>query len=230
MQNSGIQGYSSEKQALEACARNNYEIDSIIFDLDGTLWDSTPVVADAWNRALNRYPEAAYTTTPDGLKQLFGRPMNVIADLMLPHLEPEKRYQIMDECCEEEEIALRHTPGVLYPKLEQTLEILSSRYPLFIVSNCQSGYIETFLESTGLGKYFKDFECPGNTGLVKGPNNKLVIERNHLIHPVYVGDTQGDKDSAVYAEIPFCYAAYGFGTVDSSDYRIETFSDLLTLL
>lgn len=209
--------------------KKNRQIDSIIFDLDGTLWDSTPVVVTAWNTIFSQHPEIAFKASPEKLKNLFGRTLPDIADLIMPELEPEKRYQIIDACCEEEHRALRRTPGTLYPELEQTLSVLSSRYPLFIVSNCEAGYIETFLEVTGLSKYFKDFECPGNSGLIKGPNNKLIMERNHLSSPVYVGDTQGDKDSAVFAGIPFCHAAYGFGTVDSCDYRIETFSDLLEL-
>lgn len=204
-------------------------IDSIIFDLDGTLWDSTPVVTGAWNFVLSRYPEVTFHATAEKLKKLFGRPLPEIADIIMPDLKPELRYEIIDACCEQEHMDLQKTPGTLYPCLEQTLAALSSRYPLFIVSNCEAGYIETFLEVTGLGPYFKDFECPGNSGLLKGPNNRLIMERNHLSSPVYVGDTQGDKDSAVYAGIPFCHASYGFGTVDSCDYSIETFSDLLKL-
>ena len=42
-----------------------------------------------------------------------------------------------------------------------------------------------------MAEYFEDFECAGNTGKPKGENNKLVIERNNLKSPVYVGDTQG---------------------------------------
>lgn len=206
-----------------------HPIDSIIFDLDGTMWDSTPVVAVAWNHVLEQHPEANYIATEEKLHKLFGRPIPEIARIMMPHLDEETRQNIIDACSEEEHRCLRQTPGTLYPELETTLAALSSRYPLFIVSNCEAGYIETFLEVTGLGKYFTDFECPGNTGLVKGPNNKLIIERNHLSSPIYVGDTQGDKDSAVYAGIPFCYASYGFGSVDTWDYKIETFSDLLKL-
>lgn len=204
-------------------------VDGIIFDLDGTLWDSTPVVSGAWQSVLGRHPEVSFKATPENLQSLFGRPLPEIADIIMPDLEPEKRYRIIDECCEQEHADLHRTPGTLYPELEQTLTALCSRYPLFIVSNCEAGYIETFLEVTGFGRYFKDFECPGNSGLLKGPNNKLIMKRNHLSSPVYVGDTQGDKDSAVYAGIPFCYAAYGFGSVDSCDYKIDTFSDLLKL-
>ena len=68
---------------------------------------------------------------------------------------------------------------------------------------------------------FEDFECAGNTGKPKGENNKLVIERNNLKSPVYVGDTQGDLQSAIDANIPFVFAEYGFGNVDRYDYKIE---------
>ena len=56
-------------------------------------------------------------------------------------------------------------------------------YKLFIVSNCQDGYIECFFKAHKLDKYFTDYECPGRTGLSKGENNKLIIERNNLKNP-----------------------------------------------
>ena len=78
-------------------------------------------------------------------------------------------------------------------------------------------------------KYFTDIECYGNTDLSKGENNKLVIERNNLKNAVYVGDTQGDADSAEFAGIPFVFASYGFGSVKKYDYIINKFSDILSL-
>lgn len=222
-----VPGHFIERSAGQT-ADKFMQIDGIIFDLDGTMWDSTPIVSKAWNRIFEQ-EQVSYRATPQKLKQLFGRPMQVIADRILPEVEETRRYQILDRCCEEEEEQLRRTPGILFPNLEETLGELRKRHPLFIVSNCQSGYIETFLEVTGLGSYFQDFECPGNTGLLKGPNNRLVMERNRLKTPVYVGDTQGDRDSAVYAGIPFCYAAYGFGTVDGFEYKVDHFAELAKL-
>jgi phosphoglycolate phosphatase len=97
---------------------------------------------------------------------------------------------------------------------------------LFIVSNCQCGYIETFLGYHKLGKYFKDYECAGNTGLSKGGNIKKIIERYDLKASVYVGDTQGDCDAAAAAEIPFIFAGYGFGKVSAYKYKLNKLSDI----
>lgn len=205
-------------------------IDSILFDLDGTLWDSTEIVARAWNEVLAKETSIDLQLTADDLKGLFGRPLPVIASILFEKLPEAEQLALMDRCCHQEHIALSKECGTLFPQLEETLKILSSKYKLFIVSNCEDGYIETFLKVSGLSSYFTDFECPGNSGLLKGDNNKLIIERNHLQHPIYLGDTQGDADAAAYAGIPFIFAKYGFGNVSKYDYSIEAFSQLPDLL
>ena len=204
--------------------------DSIILDIDGTLWNSTPVVAGAWNKVVRKHSADIPCFTPHQLTQLFGRPMYDIADIAFPHLSKEERYGVIDDCCiQEHEDLSASEQNLLYPGVFDTIHRLSSVYQLFIVSNCQSGYIELFLDKTGLGPCITDFECPGNTGLGKGPNIRLVMERNHLKHPVYVGDIEGDRSAAAEAGIPFCHASYGFGSVKNPDYVIRHFADLLTL-
>ena len=112
----------------------------------------------------------------------------------------------------------------------QVLKELAGRFPLYIVSNCQKGYIESFLDGNGTRHLFQDWECPGVTGLSKGENISLIIGRNGLRRPAYVGDTQGDADGARQAGIPFIYAAYGFGSVDGYDEKIDSIGDLITLI
>lgn len=46
-------------------------IDSIIFDVDGTLWDSTDVVADAWNQIMEKETDMTPNLTGAVLKGLF---------------------------------------------------------------------------------------------------------------------------------------------------------------
>lgn len=109
------------------------------------------------------------------------------------------------------------------------LESLSQKYKLFIVSNCQEGYIEAFYNYHQLETYFIDYENPGRTGLSKGENIKLIIERNQLKSPVYIGDTLGDQQAAKAAGIPFVYANYGFGEVEEYDYIIHSLRELQTI-
>ena len=116
--------------------------DSIILDIDGTLWNSTPIVAEAWNEIVASQKDVPVRFTAKRLTQLFGKTLDTIADLVFPFLEPEKRYALIRACCEREHEFLRASnENILYPGVADTLRALSKDYKLFIVSNCQSGYI-----------------------------------------------------------------------------------------
>lgn len=205
------------------------KFDGIIFDLDGTLWDSAEVICLAWNKVLSNYEDIDVVITVEDLKGCMGLLMEEIIRRLLPDVDDERRLIILRECCDMEHQFIEAQGGILYPQLEETLAELSRTHKLFIVSNCQDGYIQCFFKAHNLDKYFVDFESAGKTGLSKGENNKLVIERNNLKNAVYVGDTQGDADSAAVAKVPFIYAEYGFGNVKKYDHKLNTFSDILKL-
>src|SRR5699024_5905800 len=128
-------------------------MDSIIFDVDGTLWDTTHVVADAWNEVVRSETSLDLSITPQKLKTLFGKTMPDIAAILFPEEPKENQLRLIDLCCQREEEALRKKSGALYPQLESVLTQLAARLPLFLVSNCQAGYIETFLDCTGFAPY-----------------------------------------------------------------------------
>ncbi|AMQ07865.1 HAD family hydrolase [Sporosarcina psychrophila] len=204
-------------------------MDSIIFDLDGTLWDSRKTVAKSWSEVVKSSPDGIGEITEEDLKATMGLQIKDIAKIVFGYLDETKQMELILDCCHNERLYLLDEGGQLFPGLEEVLQKLSERYKLFIVSNCQEGYIEAFYEYHGLKQYFQDFENPGRTGLSKGENIQLVIERNQLKSPVYVGDTQSDKDATEYAKVPFVYAAYGFGQVEVFNYKIDNFEELINL-
>lgn len=203
---------------------------NIIFDVDGTLWDTTGVVAEAWNRAIAKVGGTSAKITSKVLKSEFGKTMDVIADDLFYDADREKRNIIMNECCKCEQSTLKdNTDNLLFPDVKETIAKLSERCHLFIVSNCQSGYIEMFMKKAGIEKYITDYECFGNTGKGKGENIKLIVQRNNLDEAVYVGDTDGDREAAVDADVPFIHAKYGFGSVKSCYMAINNIKELLNL-
>lgn len=207
--------------------------DSIIFDLDGTLWDSTVPICESWNVVLKSHAEIKRPpVTINELGECMGLPMYDIAAKLFPLESKEVQTAIMDELCAYENEYLSEHGARLFDGLENVLSLLSKRYRLFIVSNCQDGYIEAFLKAHRLAKYFDDTECWGRTRTCKGESNKILIKRNNLCNPVYAGDTSGDAESADYAGIPFIYAAYGFGNVSSDKYiaKIDDIKNLPELM
>jgi phosphoglycolate phosphatase len=204
-------------------------MDSIIFDLDGTIWDPIDTVLDAWNSRIKEHEQIKRELTRTDFESTMGLQMHEISVKLFPDLNEDIRAQVIKECCDAEQGYLKKHGGNLYPHVEDVLKKLSKKYKLYIVSNCQDGYIESFYEFHKLEKYFLDYENPGRTGLSKGENIKLIIQRNNLSDPVYVGDTEGDLKAAKYAGVPFVYAKYGFGQVNDYDDSIDKFDDLVKL-
>lgn len=190
---------------------------AVIFDLDGTLWDSTGQVYQIWNSVFARYPGIAVRVTRESVSGLAGKTMEDIGAALFPDMEKKRQRTIMDECGEAEVVYLRDHGGVLYSGARETVDALKPKYGLYIVSNCQSGYVEAFLHAHGFAGDFRDIEMSGRTGKPKGENIRILMERNGLREAVYVGDTEGDEAAARFAGIPFIHAAYGFGKAVSPD-------------
>ncbi len=206
-------------------------IEAIIFDLDGTMWNALDGIHLTWNQVVANH--SAYRKEPISFEELegcLGLPMTEIAARLFPSTTAEQQQALMDECCAKENDYLAEHGGILYPRLEETLLKLKKSYQLFVVSNCQPGYIESFIKAHKLEKCFDDIECWGNNLLPKGENNKLIMERNKVTRAVYVGDTAGDEESARVAGIPFIFAKYGFGEAKAPDYILDAFSNLPELM
>ena len=199
---------------------------AIIFDLDGTLWDSTESIRDIWNTVIEQETKKPSALTQADIRALMGKTMEDIAAALFPSYSKEEQTFLMNCCGETECEQLRVRGAILYDGLEKTLKTLSAEHRLYIVSNCQDGYVQAFLEAHKLEPYFTDFEMYGRTGKPKWDNIRLLMERNGLTDAIYVGDTEGDQKAARLAGIPFIFAAYGFGSVSDPDGGIHSFTEL----
>ena len=205
----------------------------VIFDMDGTVWDSSANVAKAWTVKVH---EAGYTdkvVTREDIQSVMGKPMDVIADTLFTYTEKGPERDALRSSCENyENEYLRQNGGILYDGVLETWKKLKDMgYHIYIVSNCQEGYIESFL-----GYYqilyghpedlVEDIECYGNNFLQKDENIKLLAERNGLTAACYVGDIQSDYDATTKAGLPFIHAKYGFGEINTEVPFIMSFDEL----
>ncbi|MCI5073126.1 HAD family hydrolase [bacterium] len=202
-------------------------IDSLIFDLDGTLWDSTGACANTINQQLEHKKINVAPVSQQDVAGAMGLPHNEYIEKVFEKATLEEKKALAQQAFDHTHIGMEGS--LLYEGVAQGIHDLSENYPLYIVSNCESGYIENFLNISGLKSYFKDFECWGNTGQEKYKNIEAVIQRNKLQNPIYIGDTQGDKAAAQKAGVPFIAVNYGFGQVEGL-YTADSFQQILTLL
>ena len=191
---------------------------AVIFDMDGTLWDSVDEIVESWNKTC---PQMHIRR--EQLIGLMGKTMDCFARELLPQYEMDQAMEIIHACERDENEYLSRVGAKLYGDIRKVFESLRDMgYEIGIVSNCQAGYIEVFLEYYHLGDLVADIECYGNTEQPKGVNLKALIERNQYEKYYYLGDTQGDYNACQVAEVPFLFAAYGFGTVDADVPQVES--------
>lgn len=200
--------------------------DSLVFDLDGTLWDSCEACAQGWNNVLRRHGMVFREIVADDVRRVAGKPHDVCMRETFVGFSERDLQILTEETAEEDNLIVARDGGVLFDGVAAGLRALAQQYPLFIVSNCQAGYIDQFMKHSGLGALFVDVECWGVTGRTKAENLGLIIERNRLAQPWFVGDTAGDHAAARACGVPFVHARYGFGDCPDADLRIARFGDL----
>ena len=204
--------------------------ESLIFDIDGTLWDSRALVAEGYNLQLKDEGLLRYSVDAERLRPLFGKTMGAIADVLFPDLPTETRYSLMERCMERENRHLEESDcHIGYPQIERVIRSLSKHHRLFIVSNSQQGYPELCMEKLGITDCFSGHLCYGDTGTSKGQTIRTLMEQFAVSSCAYIGDTQGDLDATLEAGIPFIWAAYGFGVPSEYDIRLNSPEELLLL-
>lgn len=204
--------------------------ESLIFDIDGTLWDSRALVAEGYNIQLAKEGLTHLAVNAELFRPLFGKVMTEIADIIFPSIPAPERYALMERCMDTENEYLKANPcRIGYPGVRETMETLSKTHRLFIVSNSQQGYPALCIEKLGLTELIQGHLCFGDTGTSKGKTIRALMEKHGITDCAYIGDTQGDYEATVEAGVPFIWAAYGFGTPEGFDHKIDSFTELLTL-
>ena len=206
----------------------NYE--SLIFDIDGTLWDSRQLVAEGYNIQLEKEGLQHLFVTAEDLRPLFGKVMTAIADVILASIEPPERYALMERCMKtENDYLFANECKIGYPRVRETIAELSKKYRLFIVSNSQCGYPELCIEKLGLTPYIEGHMCFGDTGTSKGKTIRTLMEKHNIGSCIYIGDTQGDLEACQEAGVPFIFCTYGLGQAESWDAKIDAIDELLEM-
>lgn len=124
----------------------------IIFDIDGTLWDPADIFAESYNRVIDQHlgRTDAHISGAD-VKANLGKPAEEFIKSLFPTLSSEELAPILPDLYSSVLEALEKQPAPLFEGVEETFQALYEKYGLFIVSNCQCGYIETLLKGTGRG-------------------------------------------------------------------------------
>ncbi len=200
--------------------------DSLIFDMDGTLWDAVDTYTDSWNIVFKEL-NIDKTIPRDELAKMVGWEGKKVLEAIMPDYDEETRQAIYARVNEIRREILPKNGGILYEGVKEGLEQLAGKYELFIVSNCAKGVIRLFMDWAGINGHIIDEIAYGINYMPKNYNIKLLIDKHNLQTPVYVGDTDGDAEQSRLAGIPFVFVSYGFGETDNHDLRFDSFTDFV---
>lgn len=203
---------------------SRHACDSLIFDMDGTLWDAVDSYCHVWDYTINETGLSRGPVTRDELVGLMGQPLERIVEVIVPDVEDKADF--LRRLDANEDRLMPQLGGRLFPGVKETIEALSHEYPLFMVSNCSPNGLHNFMEWAGLTDCFTDSLSHGETGCGKDVNIRRLVDRYGLKLPLYVGDTQSDADACRRAGVPIAWASYGFGRIGRPDIVLDTFADL----
>lgn len=197
----------------------------IIFDLDGTLWETTDATYKSVNEICKKHNLKEISA--ETICKVFGKNRQESAKMYFPYMNLEDAEKLLDEISNINIKNLTKYGGNLYGGLENVLIKLKKEYRLFIVSNSDhEEYIASFLKSAKLTKYFDDYIAASQIGITKGKAIRLIIVKYCLNKAIYVGDTEIDLKASEFAKIPFIYVKYGFGGELNTQYFIDEIQDL----
>jgi phosphoglycolate phosphatase len=192
--------------------------DSLIFDMDGTLWDAVDTYTESWNQIFKKLNIDRVMLREDLVGRIGWDGARVMQEV-LPEFGVAQRLEIYNEVNAIRRTLLPKNGGLLYDGVMDGLQQLASRYKLFILSNCASGIIRIFIDWAGIDEHITDEIAYGFNNMPKHHNIKLLADNHKLKSPVYVGDTEGDGQQSRLAGIPFVFVSYGFG--DTADYDLK---------
>jgi len=198
---------------------------ALFFDLDGTLWDAIIPLTESWNKAMESVNEP-FRFNFESMKSFMGLTPEETVPLAFKGKNLQEGMKLFNICLHDEIEYLSHNPGKMYPYEEEVLDLLSKKYPLYIISNCGKGYIENYLNALHMKKYFVDKTCIGDTGLEKWQNILYLKERDKIDEIIYIGDTNKDKIESLKANVRFIHARYGFGKIKDETNYIDDLKEL----
>jgi phosphoglycolate phosphatase len=199
--------------------------DSLIFDMDGTLWDAVDTYTESWNVVFKKL-NINRTMEREHLLERIGWDGNKVMLAVLPEFDENRRKEIYNDVNAIRLQLLPQNGGLLYDGVLDGLKQLAAKYQLFILSNCGKGIIRLFIDWADIDDYITDEIAYGVNSMPKHHNIKLLVDTHQLKTPVYIGDTAGDAEQSRQAGIPFVFVSYGFGETDNYDLRFDDFKSL----
>lgn len=214
------------------------DIQTIIFDYDGTLHDSTENYILAFKKAydyLVNQEKAKPREWKDTeiTKWLGFNSKEMWADFM-PNLEPHHQQTASKIIGETLQQKAQNSEAVLYTGALETLEYLKKEgYTLIFLSNCRHSYMEAHRRTFQLDRYFDGMYCTEDYDFLPKQTIFMQIKDKYESAFLIIGDRMHDFEIGKVHQLKTIGCNYGYGTEQElmmADVRINDVQELKEIL
>lgn len=197
---------------------------SIIFDLDGTLIDSSPSILASFKGAFSKANlQPVKPLTPE----IIGPPLKETLKNLLGENDTEKIDQLA-EFFKESYDTEGYKQTQAFAGVEHLLAELSKTKPLYIATNKRIKPTLLILEHLGWQQYFKGvyaLDMPEAAAINKAELIAYVLRTLSIktTEAIYIGDRVEDKKAALANNLDFCYAKWGYDAEADADSAVLGF-------
>jgi phosphoglycolate phosphatase len=200
---------------------NGCPYDLILFDLDGTLIETSPEIADAVNDTLARFDLPAVTQQQvndwigHGTRELLIQALASTGHTTADTVRQSDSFQLVEAEFGKHYLRRCGTRSRLYPQVRETLQALrAAGVKLVVMTNKEGRYTQTVLDAHQMTPLF-DRVISGDTLPVKKPDPAGVydcLEMFDVVHgrTLFVGDSSIDVATARNAGVAVWALPYGY--------------------
>ena len=180
------------------------DIDLILYDLDGTIWDSIPLIMDCFKHAYNEVLGEC-TRTDEDLMSYIGRPLQ---DTFAMH-DDETKQKLLDSYLVYNHMLLDRDAIPMFPGVIDDLKaIKSTGVKQGVVTSKRHRAADVTLKFKGLFDFFDVYICKEDTQKHKPDGEPLIVASNNvgitdMSRVIYVGDALPDALCAKNAGAKF---------------------------
>jgi len=213
---------------------NPNDVNLIIFDMDGTIIASLPVVYESIKRAFKKLGWTVNFSAEE-INQFFGVTTASTTGGLYEFITPPDSHlsvaEVREKVRHEYQDAFREMAQP-FPGVKETLATLRQRgYKLAQYTNASTAYLDTVMSSLQIRDYYDYIECIQDNNLTKLQLVRKIRDKFGGLTVAVVGDRVHDIEAARETDSLSIGALYGYGgkEPEEADITINRFSDLLAI-
>ena len=202
---------------------------NLIFDLDGTLFDSAPEILVCLKKAL----QLNNVDINDNLnKSIIGPPLKETLKNLVQKKDTVKIDKIIENFIELYDSDYCYKTK-LYKGVQETLKILEKKKNLILITNKRIVPTEKMLKNSKIIELFDNYFSVDPNDQSKKDKSTLISKtiKDYKINPqntAYIGDTMGDFIASKKNNIKFIFAGWGYGEyVEDADLHLTDIREML---